>query len=375
MSTSKPLHLFPGERLVPGANGASDLLVAEGPGAHAATPERPLVVILPGAVHLARIAYATGDLPDDDFLLHWLGEAGHPSLAVSYPLAVAEPVFDHVDPRLDFTAYTEAVANLIAAATIGRNAPPEVVVAGWSAAGNVAPRLAVSLAARGVALRLFVALAATPPLPNLVLGSRIRAEEYFARDDALTPEGLLAHRTIRSFTPELDALRVHYGRDVLPEAHYEHHILGDMPLNLFPGLDTRYENDGTGRATVDPAAPIAVSAGMEWADYPLVGVVQPDGVLDARHALTDHGNWAMINLNVLALRHLAGVDLDQLSPGRWQGLRQLADEIPELLRRRVDGGHMFFIGREGAQTTAEHVRELAAAASDVGRRLHDLLVA
>ncbi len=354
--------LLDGERVVVGDE--LDLLVAERPG----RPDRRLIVFLPGAVHLARISYGLPGLDPLDFLAHWVADAGHPFLAVSYPMDVVQPPFESADPSLEFGAYIDAVADTTAALIERWSLPKDVIVLGWSAAGNQAPRMRRALGARGIELDLFVALAATPPIPNLVLGGTDAAESYFARPESLTGRGLLSHRAIRSFTPELQALKDQYGRDVLPVDRYEAEILGDMPVGLFPGLSAQFAGSDGG-AVVDHGQALAASGGTEWAEYPLVGVIQPAGVLDARHAITDRSNWAMVNNNAIFGRLLAGVDLPALSSERWHDLIALSDAIPDRLHRRIDGGHLFFVGVDGARQTIEAVQHLAAEADSIKAEL------
>lgn len=330
-----------------------DLIVAERP---ASGNDKPLVVFLPGAVHLARIAYGLPGLHDEDFLAHWFVQAQHPFLGISYPPAVAsQPVFASVDPTLGLAALAEGIAGTVTDTVDRLGLPREVIVAGWSAAGNIAPLLQRALSGFGIDLLCFAALAATPPLPNLVLGSATAAERFATDADSFTADGLLSFRAIRSFTGELGELNRSGDHQVLPVERYLAEMVGDMPINLFPGLGAHH--DGTsvhadhGR-TLD-------AAGAAWADYPLVAAVQPDEISDARHALTDRSNWAMINNNVIYGRLLSGVDFNQLTSAQWQALVEVTDRVPDRLHRRIVGGHLFFVGSDGARAAAVATLELA----------------
>lgn len=355
--------LYPGERSLSIDN--IPLVVHEQQGSSAL----PLVVFLPGAVHMARIAYGHPDARTTDFLAHWFNEAGYPFAAISYPLDVRQQTFTEVDPDLGLAQYARVVATYIRTLVDEWGLGPGVVVAGWSAAGNIAPGLNVALRDVGIDLELFVALAATPPLPNLIFGSLSATERYFASDHAFTDDGLLSHAAIRSFDSELRANDRRYGRTVIPAEVYAAEYLGNMPLNLFPGLEARRED---GRMVVGHEATLAESAGAGWVDYPFVANLQPTWVIDGRHVLTDKSNWGMVNNNMIQSRYLAASVAEALSPQRWTELSAIVLDVPDRLHRPIEGGHMFFVGEDGARETVSMTSELLASARELAELLRSL---
>ncbi|MGH1492705.1 MAG: hypothetical protein ACRBK7_25480 [Acidimicrobiales bacterium] len=332
--------------------------------------DEPLVVFLPGAIHLARISYGHGSANPQDFLAHWWKEVGHSFLAVSYPLEVSEPVFDNVDPDLGLVAYARAVAAHIDTVVAEWGLERSVIVLGWSAAGNIAPRLTAELADRGVALELFVALAASPPLPGIVFGSRERASDWATAAGSFTSSGLLAHAGLRSFLPELKRTDERYGRTVIAEADYATNYLGNMPVNLFPGLDAQRLD---GQLVVGHEGPLAESRGAVWSDYPVVAVLQPTWPTDARHVLTDRHNWGLVQTNMFATTRLDETTASALSDAEWRQCAALVGSAPEKLTRVIEGGHMFFLGVDGARQTVELVRELLIEARTIVAELDRLL--
>ena len=357
-----------GERLVPGR---CPLLVFEGEG----EPDRKLVVFLPGAVHLGRVAYGHPGCVRTDFVAHWFAERGVPFLACSYPARPGEPVFPSVDPTLELADVTEAVAACAAATVAARALPREVVVVAWSALGNSAPLLRRALADRGIELGTFVSLAATPPLPNLILGSLDTTTAMVGSVAALTPDGLLDHRRLRSegFLRELAAIADRQGRPVIDEASYRRYYLADMPLNVFPGLEARLVD---GVIEVGHAGPLGASAGARWADYPLSAAICPTDPIDARHVVTDRHNWAMVNAGVIHWRLLAGVaptSLDDGRPGRWDEVVAVSHELASTLHRSVEGGHFLFLGADGARDVVAAVLALDQRRSELEGRLRALL--
>ncbi len=354
----------PRETLI--SSGDVPLLVLEQQG----DPDKPLVVFLPGAIHLARVAYGYGAVAPEDFLAHWWAEAGHSFLAISYPLELAEPTFDTVDPHLSFGAYIGAIAGHIEAVVATWGLQRNVLVLGWSAAGNTAPRLTSELASRGVTLELFVSLAASPPIPGLVFGSPERASGWAAAPGSFTQSGLISKDGLRSFIPELEGTETRYGRTVIDNANYAANYVGNMPLNVFPGLDVQWVD---GQLVVGHEGPLAESRGAVWSEYPVVAVLQPTWPTDARHSLTDRSTWGLIQTNMLASKRLDEATAKGLSTTDWRACTSIVTSAPQRLTRVIEGGHMFFFGVDGAKATVELVLELATEAKLIAAQLDRLL--
>ncbi len=103
----------------------------------------------------------------------WLKKAGFPTLAPTYPLGTAP--FQQAWPAFTVTDWAEQSAETVARYQKAHALPANVVVLGWSMAGRIAVPLAEALRRRGLGIELFVAMAATPGLPNLLPGfSRAR---------------------------------------------------------------------------------------------------------------------------------------------------------------------------------------------------------
>ncbi len=359
MSLSEP-QLYPGERSLVAAD--VPLVVHERRG----MPGQPLVVFLPGAIHTARVAYGHPGSSPDDFLAHWFEREGWSFAAVSYPVEVEQPVFEAVDANLGLAAYNRALATYISSLVDEWSLRSDVVVLGWSAAGNSAPGLCDALRLVGCELSLFVSLAATPPIPNLVAGSLEMTAQFFSEPEVLTPAGLLAHASLRSFEPELVATAARYGRDVLSREVYFGQYVANMPLNLFPGLDAQLID---GEIVVGHEGPLRESTGAEWSRYPMVAALAPTWRTDGRHAVTDAANWAMVVTNMLYARYVAGRDLDSLDDATWSRVTEVIAGAPDRLHRVIEGGHLFFLGRDGAQATVAATTTLV----EISRELTELL--
>ena len=333
-----------------------------------------LVIFLPGAIHMGRIAYGHPGSRDEDFLAHWFDRTGHPFAAYSYPAVPGDPVFDVVDPALELADFCDAVARHAAGVVTAQQLPAEVIVVAWSALGNSAPLLRHHLEANGLDLGTFVSLAATPPLPNLILGSLDTTAATVGASSDLTPGGLLRHGSLRSdnFYGELRTIATTLGREVIDPDSYARHHLADMPMNLFPGLEARRRGDET---EVGHAGPLAASHGARWAEYPLCAALRPTEPNDARHVVTDRHNWAMVNANTIYWRWIGPASPTELAPTAWERAADVADELASSLHSTVPGGHFFFVGEPGARATVDLVLELDRRRSVLQSRLLELLSA
>jgi len=62
-----------------------------------------------------------------------------------------------------------------------------------------------------------------------------------------------------------------------------------------------------------------------------------------------------------------------MSPDTWNALIDAVTTAPAQLHRRIEGGHMFFLGEHGARETVEATLELTAQASQLTELLDSLL--
>jgi len=279
-------------------------------------------------------------------------------------------LFEAVDATLRLDQLAQAAAATISETIARRGWTSGVIVAAWSALGNIAPRLNTALSERGIELRTFVSLAATPPLPNLILGSNEASAATVDRAEHYTDGGLIRHTSLRSesFFAELDRIDDELGRVVVDRSDYSTHHMGDMPLELFPGLEASRDGDA---AVIGHATPLSISGGAEWATYPLCAAVWPTLRSDQRHVLTDRHNWAMVNANAITWRVLR--DAPELPDDEWQRVVEAAHRLASELHRSVHGGHFFFVGEPGARAAAEAIRELDRRRAELEAELRGLI--
>jgi hypothetical protein len=351
--------LFPEERIVWGANFPALSLFRPG------MPTKPLVLLLPGGGHLARIYYGHPGARPEDFLLTHLARAGSGTLALSYPSA--HPCMNHPVPAMTITQWAASCAAITAQYVANEQLPPRVIAVGWSLAGRLARNLALDLKSRGIDLEIFIGLSAAPPIPGF--GSLSRAALQLA------PSGLLdgsseGSSIFRSREAQLAVTDEINGRVVLPRHIYARSYVTDSPIN-FRGEAERYRDHDF---VNDIAAAIADQGTFDFGNYPLCGVVSAAGPSDARFALTGASGFGMLNAQALYFQVIKpSLTRQTPDPERWAALRQLMDALTARLSRHVEGSHVFFLGEVGAAATAQCVFDLAHEAGAIRRELSSLL--
>ena len=351
-----PAATLPGEELRDAAGFPALILFRKG------ASGQPLVVFVTGGGVLARIAYGPGGAPPTAFLAHWLVAAGYSFLGVSYPLGNA--VFPGTHPEFSVQDWAAQTAELAAAVVDEQGLARRVVVLGWSMAGRIAGPLNLRLQERGLAVELFVAIAATPPVPNLLPGL-----------DHLRPTASGLADASASFLPWLlQCLHVQNelsGAELISDARFLADYAGAFPVNL-AATALRYRD---GRFVPDQDADCADTGVWDYASFPALAVMTHDSVVDARHALSDRANWSLHMTQSLGARRLwgGGVNLAKLPATSFAALCDLMSSVPERLSARIPGTHLFFVGEVGARATVHALDELRARERELNATLDRLL--
>lgn len=340
--------------------GSDEILVHLTEGA----PQQPLVVFVPGGGHLGRIAYGRGR--EHDFLAHWIAEAGHSFLAVSYPCD--HPVFSRPSPHLTLQRWADMIAE-IAEDTVHRlRLPRRIVAIGWSMGGRVAGRLQSSIHRHNLELEVFISFAATPPLPGLVpLNAESRS---FTADGLWNVSGPPGERSSAYVMTWLQALALQSDREkrcLIRTTDYLEHYVANTPIQLRGEAD-RIHN-GVHTISLDEA--YTDTGELRFDQYPLCGAVIPTWQDDGHHALTDRTLWGLVSAQ--RLRHDIMADSPTINDEIWIQLLSLVDEAPTRLTRKVAGNHFFFVGETGARESAEYVCSILADVRDIRHRIEELI--
>lgn len=338
--------LYPGEERTEAAGYPAVSYFSKG------DPAKPLIVFIPGAHHMARIAYGghEGARPTD-FLAYWLGQEGYSFLGLSYPIGV-EGAFDRAYPDFNVQAWGRQIAELTQRTIDANGLSREVVFLHWSMAGKVVQAAYQRASEAGLDVVAALSFAATPGLPGLT--GRIEI--------AMDPSGYADRSDIyQGWIRQLAANDTdNGGRIAIPEDIYRRAYLGPISVQT-QGYGQVYRN---GRFEIDEAAQTADYNPFAYDTFPLVVVLANEEVADSRHVLLDRAYWTFYNAHTVTNRYLAanGVKPDTLPLERWQALNELAAQADERLTVPVGGNHFFFVGEQGARTTAYAVTRAIAAA-------------
>ncbi len=308
---------------------------------------KPLVVFIPGAGHLGRIAYGTPNMPPQDFLAHWIQEHGHPFVAVSVPLE--HPVFSDVYPEFTARDWGELVASAVRAVIDRAELPRRVVVVAWSAAGMTSLVLSKAASALEVEVALFVGLAATPPVPGL----SPPYTETLLRSRA--PSGMAEVSALLSYFHESLAVQNSLaGHVIISEFDYREQFLGNFPVNAM-STPVRYRTDDF---VLDAAEAVEDMGTFEFWDFPPIAVITHDSSTDDQHSMKDVSQWSTYLVQVLYAEYHRTRGSAPIEPSTWARVRELVRHAPMRMSREVHGGHLCFLGRDGAQATAAAVVDL-----------------
>lgn len=314
-------------------------------------PQRPLVVFIPGAHHTARIAY--GGHPGgraEDFLAYWLVKEGYNFLGVSYPIATRDGAITGAFPAYNARDWGRQAAEAAKQTIEAHHLTKRIIVIGWSMGGRIAEPVGEAAREQGLDLDFFVSFSATPGVTGLVgmtaefpmtaAGYADRSNVYPAFYKQILREG-----------------EMNGGRTIIDETSYRTSYVGDMPVSL-EGYGLHFRD---GRFVRDFWADEEDFRVHAFGKLPDIAMFMPNDPLDARHALTDKGNWGLLIVNkIQADLDAAKVKAAAMPRDRWLALVDLVRSAPDRLSVEVNGDHFFFVGEAGARETARALTTMEA---------------
>ncbi|MEM6464639.1 MAG: hypothetical protein AAF724_22290 [Pseudomonadota bacterium] len=330
-------HLYSGETLVEASGFEALYRFVPGEGTN------PMIVFVPGDAHLARIFYGYPGGKSEDFVAYWVGQAGHPFLGVSFPMA--NPVFTQAAPGYTIEDWGNQVVAVIKHVMAENNLSGPVIVAGWSMGGKIAASLGRAAKSADLEIEMFVAMSADPPVPGFLPPANTKSIK-------LDSSGYADRSPIYDWFFNAVAEQNRYnGHTIIPKDTYADQFIGATPLDL---IDTGMVFKD-GEMVPDIESAIKTSAAFQFDDYPFPVVIHDDSTSDLENVLLDSSDWAFVRNRVLMNRILAGRKPSDLSQPEWQRLRLMMETSQSYFTEVVEGNHFFFIGEIGARDTVAKI--------------------
>jgi len=317
--------------------------------------DKPLVVFIPGAGHLARIAYGGPGARDTDFLAYWLHRQGYGFLAISYPLGGTLTMTPAV-PTFSITDWGRQAAEITHDTVATNHLDGHVILLGWSMGGRILEPYAEASLTAGLKLDLFVSLASTPGFDHHSAPPNV---EVSAVGYARIPGAKGVMERELSYQDRLN------GRVIIDPESYERDYIGDTPVGL-TGWGLKYTSKGF---VEDRWPDVNVALLYDFSRLPLTAALYGDSPLDPIHALADRANWGFILTNVLLAKMRATVSPVEFTDEQWKAVSELIAKAPSQLSAHVHGDHFFFIGENGARETAALIATMELRADELLRDL------
>ncbi|KFY39927.1 hypothetical protein V494_03761 [Pseudogymnoascus sp. VKM F-4513 (FW-928)] len=357
MTTIEPPCLFPSEVLDQVTN--SPCLYRYFPG----DKDKPLVVLIPGGAHTARIFYGGHFGYDpEDFLVPWLTRMGFGALGISYPLESEPTLMPAVAPGFRINEWGSQAAAVSKIVVDENRLCGEIVLVSWSMGGRLLVPYSKAAQKQRLKLKLFVSLSATPGIPG------IRPPPTGRRN---TKAGYATFSTMPElFMAQLrEQEQINNNKVIIPPEIYYSQYYGHTPVSLL-GWGLKY--NGKGGFIDDNGGSVEDSAAHDFAYLPWISTLWPTSQLDARHSLSDKATWAFLLTQKLTAMF---EDRPQSTAtiSRWSDIIQFVHSAPGTLSASVRGSHYFFLGRSGAKATAEAIIQHLSTANALQSQWNSLI--
>ncbi|KAL2807751.1 hypothetical protein BJX63DRAFT_60882 [Aspergillus granulosus] len=326
---------------------------------------RPLIVCVPGGLHLARIFYGghAGSRPTD-FLAHWLSELGYGVLSLSYPLETEPEIMPATAASYRIKAWGQQAAKTTAKVVSEHGLPSRsVILISWSMGGRMVVPFNIAAKELGLEVIQYISFAATPgfssirPLPP---GISCSPAGYFQ-----VPTHLSVFWQHISEMQDLNG-----GQEIISQDVYLREYVGGTPINLI-GLRLKYDWEGS--FVPDEVPHEEDSRVLDVANFPFISALFPTSILDASHALADRASWGfLLTYKLESMIGKPGICQVQGTP-KWRQLIDLVHSAPQRLCVPVAGNHFFFVGKNSARDTASKVDALIGDVSKFQRELSILV--
>ncbi|KAF9886673.1 hypothetical protein FE257_011187 [Aspergillus nanangensis] len=381
--------LYPGETLVTIAGHPT--IYHYSSSSNPPSPNKPLLVLIPGSLHLARIFY--GGHPTSsptNFLTHHLNQQGYDVLSLSYPLETKPPLmptaasntFRIPDWGHQAALTTQKVLQETTSHPTTTTTTRPIVLIAWSMAGRMVVPFTVSARALGLDVRLCIGFAATPGFsairpvaPGIVCSGEgfftvpARVEDFCAQIREMEEGNGCGEGEGGSSN----------GGEIIPREVYLRDYVGGTPINLI-GLRLKYDSAISGFVR-DEVAHEDETRVLEMGLFPMISAVYPTGVMDASHAIADRATWGFLLTYKLEamIGEMGGWERFKKkkkkgSKETWEKLVRLVHEAPDRLCMSAPGNHFFFVGERAAREVAAQVDGLVEEAAALEKELREFFI-
>lgn len=324
--------------------------------------DKPLVIFVPGAAHLARIAYGFPGGKEDDFLSYWIHEKGYPFLGVSYP--IDNPVYTKVYPSFNIRDWGKQVATLAKTLVDKNHLSNHVVVLAWSMGGNIEESVSEAFQKAHISVDSFIGLSAVTPL------SYIDQKIKGVIGNEMLLNNLLDEKPFFNFFEKLlDEQNKYNGHKIIPKKVYENEFIGNIPVAL-EAQGYHFMHD---KFVFNIQETLDDSGVFHFENTPWIGLISDDSATIPRITLTDTSAWNFIRSEMLYVQYLDHINMDE-NPNKFSEIKQILTRIQQQFSETAHGTHFFFVGKKGARETAQKVEIIMQRINVMKQNLHHMLI-
>lgn len=319
--------------------------------------EKPLIIFIPGAAHLARISYGFPGGKEDDFLSYWLHKKGYPFLGVSYPTDNAS--YTKIYPSFNIRDWGNQVATLAKSLIDKNHLSNHAVVLAWSMGGNVEESIGEAFEKLHINVDSFIGLSAVTPISYL--GQTIKG----FKGNEMLPNQLLDERSFFPIFSQLVEEQSKYnGHEIIPKNVYLNEFLGDIPV----ALESQGYHFEKNKFEFNMQYSLDASGVFHFQYTPWIGLISDDSTEIPKITLIDPSAWNYIRSEMLYAKYISHINMNS-NPDNYAAIKQTLTEIPQYFSETVHGNHFFFLGKKGAFETAQKIELIMQRINDTKQKL------
>lgn len=320
---------------------------------------KPLVIFVPGAAHLARISYGFPGGNEDDFLSYWLHKKGYSFLGVSYP--TDNPVYTKIYPSFNIQDWGNQVATLAKKMIDQNHLPNHVVVLGWSMGGNAEASIGEAFGKQHIKIDSFIGLSAVTPISYL--GQKIIG----LKGNDMLPNQLLDERPFFNlFANLIEEQNKYNDHEIIPKKIYLNEFIGNIPVAL-TGQGYHFTKN---KFKFSTQYYLDDSGAFDFKNTPWISLLADDAFDTPKINLIDTSAWNYLRSEMLYAQYIAPMNVNA-NAEKYNATKLMLTQIPQYLSETVHGTHFFFVGKKGARETAEKIELMLQHVNEMKQKLEN----